>query len=68
MFYILKTTYKYVRNYGIAIIILTTLIKLVFWPLTHKQQKSMKDMQKVQPEMSVIREKYKNDQQRIVVR
>ncbi len=65
MFYILKTFYRFFRNYGIAIILLTTVIKIIFWPLTHKQQKSMKDMQKIQPEMSAIREKFKQDPQRM---
>jgi len=65
IFYILKGTYRYVRNYGLAIILLTTFIKIIFWPLTQKQQKSMQQMQKIQPEINVIRERHKNDQQRI---
>lgn len=65
IFYILKLTYKFFGSYGVAIIFLTSLIKLLFWPLTHKQQNSMKGMQKIQPEMNAIREKFKNDPQRM---
>jgi len=57
----LKFLYKYTGNYGIAIIIITCILKLVFFPLTHKSYKSMKDMQKLQPKMTELKEKYKND-------
>lgn len=55
----------YVNNYGISIIILTIIIKILFWPLTQKSQKSMKEMKKIQPLMTKIREKYKNDKERM---
>jgi len=55
---VLKFLYGYVGNYGIAIIILTILIKLIFWPLGNKSYKSMKDMQNLQPLMAALREKY----------
>ncbi len=61
MLYTLKYFYGLVGNYGLAIIIITIILKLIFFPLTHKSYKSMKDMQKIQPEMNKIREKYKND-------
>jgi len=57
--------YKFVHNYGIAIIILTLLIKIIFWPLGNKSYKSMKDMQKLQPKLAELREKYKNDKTKI---
>ena len=57
----LKFLYTYTGNYGIAIIIITFLLKLVFFPLTHKSYKSMKDMQKLQPKMTELKEKFKND-------
>ncbi|NOY52067.1 MAG: membrane protein insertase YidC [Deltaproteobacteria bacterium] len=63
MFFILKGIYGVVGNYGVAIILLTSFIKLIFAPLTHKQQKSMQEMQRLQPEISAIREKYKKDPQ-----
>ncbi|GFO56794.1 membrane protein insertase YidC [Geomonas sp. Red276] len=59
--YALKFLYKYVGNYGLAIIIITFILKLLFFPLTHKSYKSMKDMQKLQPKMNELKEKYKND-------
>ncbi|KAB0667157.1 membrane protein insertase YidC [Oryzomonas japonica] len=61
LLYTLKFFYRYVGNYGIAIIIITIILKGIFFPLTHKSYKSMKGMQKIQPEMNKIREKYKND-------
>ena len=61
LFYVLKFFYNYVGNYGWAIILLTVLIKLIFWPLTDKSYKSMKAMQTLQPEMQKLREKHKND-------
>jgi YidC/Oxa1 family membrane protein insertase len=57
----LKFLYKYTHNYGIAIIIITVILKLLFFPLTHKSYKSMKEMQKLQPKMTALKEKYKND-------
>lgn len=54
-----------IPNYGIAIILLTILIKLLFWPLGTKSYKSMNEMKKVQPLMMEIREKYKDDKQRM---
>ncbi|MDH4321300.1 MAG: membrane protein insertase YidC [Desulfobulbaceae bacterium] len=53
---------KYFHNYGIAIILVTIIIKLIFWPISHKGMKSMKTMQKIQPKMAKLREKYKDDQ------
>jgi YidC/Oxa1 family membrane protein insertase len=57
--------YRYIPNYGIAIIILTILIKILFWPLGTKSYKSMNEMKKLQPLMTEIREKYKDDKKRM---
>ena len=65
LLHVLKFFYSYVGNYGIAIIALTVIIKLLFWPLTQKSYGSMKAMQKLQPEMQKIREKFKNDKERL---
>jgi len=65
LLYTLRFFYKYVHNYGVAIILLTILVKILFWPLTHKSYKSMKEMQKLQPIMAKMREKYKNDKQKL---
>ena len=57
----LKFFYSFTHNYGIAIIIITVILKLLFFPLTHKSYKSMKEMQKLQPKMAELKEKFKND-------
>lgn len=61
MLYSLKFFYRYVHNYGLAIIIITVILKIFFFPLTHKSYKSMKGMSNLQPKMAALREKYKND-------
>jgi YidC/Oxa1 family membrane protein insertase len=48
-------------SYGLAIIAITTLIKLIFWPLTQASTRSMKRMQALQPEIKKLQEKYKDD-------
>jgi YidC/Oxa1 family membrane protein insertase len=50
-------------SYGWSIIIITVIVRLLFWPITQKANNSMKRMQKVQPQMKEIREKYKKDPQ-----
>jgi len=57
--------HKIVGNYGVAVILVTVLIKLIFWPITHKGMKSMKGMQKLQPKLAELREKYKGDKERM---
>lgn len=61
----LNFLYKYVDNYGVAIIILTILIKVLFWPLSQKSYKSMEQMKKLQPLMAKIREKYADDREKM---
>ena len=61
LLYLLRFFNQYIHNYGVSIILLTILIKILFWPLTHKSYKSMKEMQKLQPRMAKMREKYKNN-------
>jgi YidC/Oxa1 family membrane protein insertase len=63
--YFMNFIHHYIPNYGIAIIILTIISRLVFWPLANKSYKSMNDMRKLQPLMQEIREKYKDDKARI---
>jgi len=57
--------YSFVGNFGLGIILVTLLTKLLFWPLTKKSYKSMKEMQKLQPHVAKIRERYKEDKQRM---
>jgi YidC/Oxa1 family membrane protein insertase len=54
-----------VPNYGVAIILLTILVRLLFWPLTHKSTVGMKKMQEIQPLMKEIQAKYKDNPQRM---
>jgi YidC/Oxa1 family membrane protein insertase len=61
LLYSLKFFNGYVGNYGVAIIIITIILKALFFPLTHKSYKSMKDMQKIQPKMAALKEKFKDD-------
>jgi YidC/Oxa1 family membrane protein insertase len=65
LLYVLKFFNSFVHNYGMSIILLTVLIKILFWPLTHKSYKSMKEMQKIQPLMAKIREKYKGNREQM---
>src|SRR5271169_1818685 len=65
LFWVLKLFYKISHNYGIAIIILTTLVRIPFIPLVNKGQQSMKKLQDIQPRMAEVREKYKSDPQRM---
>ncbi len=52
-------------NYGVAIILLTILFKIIFWPLGSKSYRSMAEMKKLQPLMADIRKKYKDDKKRM---
>jgi YidC/Oxa1 family membrane protein insertase len=63
--WIMNYIHQKIPNYGITIIILTILIKAILWPLGQKSYKSMSQMKRMQPLMSEIREKYKNDKRRI---
>lgn len=53
------------HNWGVAIILLTIFIKILMNPLTIKSMKQMKEMQKLQPKLAALKEKYKNDRQRL---
>ncbi|MEE4165659.1 MAG: membrane protein insertase YidC [Desulfocapsaceae bacterium] len=65
MLYLLNWLYNIFGNYGIAIILVTVILKALFWPITQKGLKSMKNMQKLQPKMVKIKEKYKDDAARM---
>jgi YidC/Oxa1 family membrane protein insertase len=62
---LMNWVYKYVGNYGIAIILLTVVTKVLFYPLTVKSMRSMKAMQALQPQVNALRNKYKSDPQRL---
>ncbi len=63
--WLMNKLYSVIPNYGISIIILTLLIKLILWPLGSKSYKSMSEMKKIQPLMKEIREKYKDDKKKM---
>jgi len=61
MFFTLDWIYRRVGNFGVAILILTVLIKILFFPLANKSYASMAKMKAVQPEMLAIRERFADD-------
>jgi YidC/Oxa1 family membrane protein insertase len=65
LFDVLRFFNGFINNYGFSIILLTVCIKLIFWPLTQKSYKSMQGMQRLQPEMKRLKEKYADDKQRL---
>jgi YidC/Oxa1 family membrane protein insertase len=65
LLWFLKLTHTVTGNYGVDILIMSILIKIIFLPLTQISFKSMKEMQKVQPEMNRLKEMYKNDKARV---
>lgn len=64
MFHLLDFFYKLVGNFGIAILIVTILVKLVFFPLANKSYESMSKMKALQPEMKRLQERFKDDRAR----
>lgn len=62
---LLAFLYGLIPNYGIAIILITIVIRLLLYPLTSRQARSMAKMQKVQPEIKKIQERHKNDRQKL---
>ena len=62
---LLRLIYSYVGNYGVAIIILTIIVRLLLFPLTFKGMKSMKRMQQLSPRMKKLQAKYKNNKEKL---
>ncbi|MGA0361847.1 MAG: membrane protein insertase YidC [bacterium] len=62
---LLHWIFGYVGNYGIAIIILTIIVRLLLFPLTYKGMKGMKRMQQLAPRMKKIQEKYKDNREKL---
>lgn len=63
MLFMLNYLYGYLHNYGWAIILVTVIIKLLFWPISYKGMKSMRTMQKLQPKMAKLKEKFGDDRE-----
>ncbi|MFW5698503.1 MAG: YidC/Oxa1 family membrane protein insertase [Planctomycetota bacterium] len=66
--FFLDMFYQVVRHYGVAIILLTILVKALLHRTNYKQQESMLKMQKLQPELKRIQERYKGDRQQLAVK
>ncbi len=62
---LLRGLAHFVGNYGIAIIVLTIIVRIALWPLNVSQQRSMRTMQTLQPKMKAIQDRYKNDPQKM---
>jgi len=60
----MKFFHSLIPNYGVAIILLTLLVRLLLYPLQAKSVRSMKEMQKLQPKIAALRERYKDDMTR----
>ncbi|KAB3526246.1 YidC/Oxa1 family membrane protein insertase [Alkaliphilus serpentinus] len=65
---LLKMIFDLIGNYGLSIIVFTVIVKLAMLPLTMKQTKSMKKIQEIQPQLKVLQEKYKNDQEKLNIK
>jgi YidC/Oxa1 family membrane protein insertase len=65
LLWLMNWIYGVLPNYGVAIIVLTILTKVLLWPLGTKSYKSMSQMKKLQPLIQEIRQKYKNDRKRM---
>lgn len=65
LFAVLQFLHGYTQNYGVAIVLLTVGIKLLFAPLQYKSYKSMKEMQLLQPKVLALQNKYKDDRDRL---
>lgn len=63
--YVLHFFHRFTASYGVDIIILTVVIKLLLWPLTHKSMVSMKSMAKLAPQMERLKEKFGNDKEKL---
>jgi YidC/Oxa1 family membrane protein insertase len=62
--WVMNFFYRFIGNWGIAIILLTVVTKVLFFPLTLKSMASMKKMQAIQPQVNALRAKFKSDPQR----
>lgn len=65
MLLVMNAIYSVVPNYGVAIILLTVLIKILFWPIMQKSTDSMKKMQDLKPQLDILKEKYKSNPQKM---
>ena len=62
---ILEFFYGLTNSFGLAIVLLTIAVRIVLYPLNQKQMTSMQQMQKIQPRLNVLQEKYANDKEKL---
>jgi YidC/Oxa1 family membrane protein insertase len=65
LFHLLQWVHKYVQNWGVTIIIVTILLKLLFYKLTEKSGRSMAKMRAIAPRIKAIQERYKDDREQL---
>ena len=65
MLWLLNRMHALIKNYGVAIIVLTALIKIISYPLMRKSYKSMNKMKELQPMLTELKEKYRDDPQKL---
>lgn len=65
IYFILRFFYQFTHNYGVAIILVTVLVKVLFFPITRKSLASMKDMAAIQPKVAALRKKYAGDREKM---
>ena len=61
MYWLIDTIYKFVGNFGVAILIVTVIVKLAFFPLANRSYRSMAKMKKIQPQIAALKELYPDD-------
>ena len=61
LFWLIDTIYKFVGNFGVAILIVTVLVKLAFFPLANRSYASMAKMKKIQPQIAALKDLYPDD-------
>ncbi len=61
LLHIMKFIHRFIPNYGVVIIMITIVVKILFWPLSNKSYQSMSQMKKLQPKMAEIKAKYKHN-------
>jgi YidC/Oxa1 family membrane protein insertase len=61
MYWLIDTIYKFVGNFGVAILIVTVIVKLAFFPLANRSYQSMAKMKKIQPQIAALKELYPDD-------
>ena len=63
--WLLKFLHNYISNYGVILLLLAIIIKVITWPLTMKSYRSMKEMSNLKPHLEELQKKYKDDNQKL---